>query len=194
MSMYKYLREAWKKPSSLLGEIYRERLLQFRREPATVRIEKPTRLDRARSLGYKAKQGFVIVRQRVGKGGRKRKYNPGGRRSKHARIMKIVDVSLQREAEQRAQRKFMNCNVLNSYLVAEDGQYKWFEVIMVDTAHPQIYNDKNLMFLCTKKHSRRVYRGLTSSGKKSRGLRIKGKGAEKARPSRTQNRKVRKKI
>ena len=34
----------------------------------TMRIEHPTRLDKARKLGYKAKQGFVVARTRVRRG------------------------------------------------------------------------------------------------------------------------------
>lgn len=187
--MYKYLRELWKKPKKNMPDIYREKLLTFRREPASLRIDKPTRLDRARSLGYKAKKGFVIIRQRVAKGGRKRTTDRGGRRSKHNRILKIADVSLQREAEQRAQKKHLNCEVLNSYLVAEDGHFKWYEVILIDRACPEIMNDKNIKSILMQK--RRVYRGLTKAGRKSRGLMNKGKGTEKIRPSKTQNLKVR---
>ncbi|HLM70942.1 MAG TPA: 50S ribosomal protein L15e, partial [Thermoplasmata archaeon] len=45
-----------------------ERLLTWRRENTVTRIEHPTRLDRARAVGYKAKGGFVIVRVRVRRG------------------------------------------------------------------------------------------------------------------------------
>ncbi|KKT75754.1 MAG: 50S ribosomal protein L15e, partial [Candidatus Peregrinibacteria bacterium GW2011_GWA2_44_7] len=41
----------------------------MRKEPVTLVLEHPTRLDRARSLGYKAKQGCIVARQRVGRGG-----------------------------------------------------------------------------------------------------------------------------
>ena len=36
------------------------------------RASRPSRLDKARRLGYKAKQGYVIYRVRVRRGGRKR--------------------------------------------------------------------------------------------------------------------------
>src|SRR3990167_3868695 len=68
MGMYQYIREAWKKPKENLGSLWQERLIKWRQEPATIRIERPTRLDRARSFGYKAKQGYVMVRQRVNRG------------------------------------------------------------------------------------------------------------------------------
>ena len=57
MSFYKYIQELWKRPKDNLGELWRERLIQWRREPSIVRLERPTRIDRARALGYKAKQG-----------------------------------------------------------------------------------------------------------------------------------------
>ena len=45
--------------------------------------------------------------------------------------------------------------------------------------HPSIKNDSNINWICESQHTRRVFRGLTSEGKKTRGLRNKGKGAEK---------------
>ena len=73
--------------------------------------------------------------------------------------------------------------VLNSYWVGEDGKNKFFEVILVDPSAPEIKADKDLNWLGKPSHRRRVYRGKTSSNKKSRGLRHKGIGTEKNRPS-----------
>jgi len=101
--------------------------------------------------------------------------------------LKIVDINYQLVAEQRAQKKFNNCEVLNSYFVAKDGLYYWYEIIMVDAHHPSIYKDNRTKWLKSGKHKGRVFRGLTSAGKKSRGLYNKGKGAEKLRPSRHAN-------
>lgn len=191
MSMYKYIRDIWKKPKENLGEIWQQRLIQWRKEPTIVRLERPTRLDRARSLGYKPKPGFIIVRQRLLRGGRQRPQIRAGRRSKHSGRKKIVDKSYQWVAEERASKKYPNCEVLNSYYVGEDGLNYWYEVILVDRAHPQILADKNIAWIAAKKG--RAQRGLTSAGRKSRGLRSsKGKGAEKLRPSRTANYKRRK--
>jgi len=68
--MYSYIAEAWKRPfEGELGQVMKMRLIKWRRQPSIVRVEKPTRLDRARALGYKAKQGFVVVRVRVRKVG-----------------------------------------------------------------------------------------------------------------------------
>jgi large subunit ribosomal protein L15e len=52
--------------------------------------------------------------------------------------------SLQRIAEERVSKKFPNLKVLNSYWVWQDGQSKWFEVILVDPNSPHIKNDKDV--------------------------------------------------
>jgi large subunit ribosomal protein L15e len=91
--------------------------------------------------------------------------------------------SLRLIAEERTAKKFPNLEVLNSYWVGEDGRSKWFEIIMVDPNHPVIKTDKDVNWITQKQHKRRVFRSLTSAGKKVRSLRRKGKGAEKVRPS-----------
>jgi large subunit ribosomal protein L15e len=182
---YKYIAEAWKKPEeSFVDELTRQRLIEWRKQPTIIRVEKPTRLDRARKLGYKAKQGFVIVRVRVRRGGLRKQRPRAGRRPKRMGVTKYKPAkSLRLIAEERAARKFPNLEVLNSYWVGEDGRFKWFEIIMVDKNHPAIKADKDINWICQKQHKGRVFRGLTSAGKKVRGLRHKGRGAEKARPS-----------
>jgi len=153
-----------------------------------VRVERPLRLDRARKLGYKAKQGFVMVRARVRKGGRKKQRPTSGRRQKRMGVKKLKPAkSLQLIAEERAARKFPNLEVLNSYWAWEDGRHRWFEVIMVDPNHPVIKSDKNISWISDSAQRGRVFRGLSSSGKEVRGLRHRGRGAEKARPSRRAN-------
>ena len=174
MGMYKYVRKLWKKPKESMPELWRERLLKWRKEPSTVRTERPTRIDRARSLGYKAKQGFIIVRQRVLRGGHKRQYDPRGRRPKHSRTRMVLSKSYQQIAEERANDKYPNCEVLNSYWVAQDGKHYWYEVILVDKANPSILADPNIRWIAERHHKGRVYRGLTSAAKKSRGLTRKG--------------------
>ncbi len=171
-SFYEYIGEAWKRPDdSYVGELRRERLVKWRREPAVVRIEHPTRLDRARALGYRAKRGFIVVRAKVRRGGRRKSRPRRGRRPKRMGVHKITPgKSLQRIAEERAARKYPNMEVLNSYWVAEDGKYKWFEIIMVEPANPAIRADKTINWICDHKHRGRVFRGLTSAGKKGRAL------------------------
>ncbi|MBW2974057.1 50S ribosomal protein L15e [Candidatus Woesearchaeota archaeon] len=184
MGIYQKIRGLWKKPKANLGELWKSKLMQFRREPVTVRLERPTKLDKARSLGYKAKQGIFVVRQRISRGSHTRPKRYGGRRSKHAGQRLTLRKNYRFIAEERAVKKYPNCEVLNSYEVAKDGKYYWFEIILVDKKHPAIVKDKNLGWISNKQHTRRVHRGKTSAGRKVRGLRHKGKGAVKARPSR----------
>jgi len=178
--MYQHIREIWKQPRENLGSIWQERLLEWRNQNVTVRINRPTRIDRARSLGYRAKQGYIIIRQRVNRGGRKRETIRKGRRSKNFGQRKDLDKSYQSVAEERSVKNYPNCEVLNSYYVGEDGIHYWYEVILIDKAHPQILADPRINWIFKNKHKGRVSRGLTSAAKKSRGLRSnKGKGAEK---------------
>ncbi len=169
-SFYEYIGEAWKKPGeSYVGELRRERLIEWRREPAIVRLEHPTRLDRARTLGYKAKKGIIVVRVKVRRGGRRKQRPRKGRRPKRMGVHKINPrKSLQRIAEERVARKYPNMEVLNSYWVAEDGKRKWFEVILVEPANPMIKSDKSLNWIARQRG--RAFRGLTSAGKKGRAL------------------------
>ena len=182
---YKYIAEAWSKPEkSFVDQLMRSRLIEWRRQPVITRIERPTRLDRARRLGYKAKQGFVLARVRVRRAGFRKLRPVAGRRQKRMGVEKIkLSKSMQVIAEERVGRKFPNLEVLNSYWVGEDGVSKWFEVILVDPQHPSIKADKNINWICQKQHRRRVFRSLTSAGKKVRSLRRRGRGAEKFRPS-----------
>ena len=184
-SMYSYIADAWKNPSeSYLKELNKERRIAWRREENFVRIDKPTRLDKARNVGYKAKQGYVLVRGRVRKGSFGKRKIKAGRRAKRKGILQItVGKSMQRIAEERAQKRFPNLEVLNSYWVGANGQYEWYEIILVDPAHPVIQADPKINWICYNTQKGRVYRGKTSAGQKGHGMRVKGKGAEKVRPS-----------
>ena len=184
MGLIQALRQQWTKPSAEGDALYRQRLIKWRREPSTQRIPRPTRLDRARALGYAAKQGILIVRQRVPRGGHRRERYRGGKKPKRSHTRLMLDKNYRLIAEERAGKKFKNCEVLNSYFVAEDGKHRWFEIILVDKSHPQSRADHRYGWLNAPQHKGRVHRGLTAAGKRSRGLRWKGKGAEKLRPSR----------
>ncbi|MBR96721.1 MAG: 50S ribosomal protein L15e, partial [Euryarchaeota archaeon] len=132
--------------------------------------------------------GVVLVRTRVRRGGLRKGKIHMKRKPSKAGISKITMAkNTQRIAEERVARHFPNLEVLNSYWVGQDGKHKYFEVIMIDTHHPAIINDKQLGVFCAangnKAHKGRVYRGKTSAGKRGRGLHNKGKGAEKLRPS-----------
>lgn len=182
--MYKHIGELYARHESELKALIRTRLIEWRKEPATHRIERPTRLDRARQVGYKAKQGFVVVRQRITRGSRRKPRPTMGRKPKKMGTVKITPGrSRQWIAEERAARKFPNLRLLASYYVAEDGKNLWYEIVFVDPHHPAIQADKRINWICDRVHKGRVYRGLSPAGKTSRGLRQKGKGAEKLRPS-----------
>jgi large subunit ribosomal protein L15e len=169
-SSYAYVSDAWKKPKQKLGSLFKKRVSEWRIQETVVRIGKPTRLDRARSLGYRAKHGYAIARVKIGKGGRRRiKYGRRGRKPSSSGLTHFThSKSLQWIAEEKAGRRFRNLEVLNSYFVGEDGQYKYFEVLMVDPSNPEIKSDRKINWIVNQR--RRVFRGLTSSGKKSRGL------------------------
>lgn len=73
MGAYKYIQEMWrKKQSDTMRFLLRVRTWQYRQMAAVVRAPRPTRPEKARRMGYKAKQGYVIYRVRVRRGGRKR--------------------------------------------------------------------------------------------------------------------------
>lgn len=184
-SMYGYIRDAWKTPErSYVKSLAWQRLQTWRREPAVIRVARPTRLDRARSLGYKAKQGIITARVRTWRGGRRKQRPRGGRRTKHLGVDRLTArKGSQRIAEERAARRFPNLEVLNSYWVGQDGKSKWYEIILVDPSHPRILSDGNLNWIASSRG--RAMRGKTSAGKKGRGFRHKARGAEKTMPSRS---------
>jgi large subunit ribosomal protein L15e len=124
------------------------------------------------------------VRTRVRRGGLRKKRHQRGRKPKNTGVLKItMKKSIQRIAEERAGRKYPNLEVLNSYWVGEDGKHKFYEVILVDPQHPVILADPKIAWIANPSSTNRVYRGKTSAGRKGRGLRGKGKGHEKNRPS-----------
>ncbi len=151
-NLYMWLRQLWKRPyDGIMGQILRERMMQWRKQPSIVRIPKPTRLDRARALGYKAKQGIIVVRVRVRKGGLNRPRPRAGRRPKRMGVYGYAPAkSTQLIAEERAARKYPNMEVLGSYWVGDDGKYVYYEVILVDPHHPVIKSDPHFAWLTGK--------------------------------------------
>ncbi|RWV98206.1 hypothetical protein GW17_00038964 [Ensete ventricosum] len=114
---FSYVSELWrKKQSDVMRFLQRVRCWEYRQLPSIVRVTRPTRPDKARRLGYKAKQ--------------------------------------------------------------------YYEIILIDPAHGAIRNDPRINWICKGVHKHRELRGLTSAGKKYRGLRGKGHLHHKARPSR----------
>lgn len=183
-SVYHHIGKAWHKPDTSYGSEHWKRLVEWRAGPSFARVEKPLRLDRARALGYKAKQGIIVVRARVRRGGLRKKRFDGGRVPSKMGVNRItMRQNTQVIAEVRTSKHFPNLEVLNSYWVGEDGKHHYYEVILVDPFHPSIRKDKDLQWICTKPATNRVLRGKTSAGQRARGLRAKGKGAEHIRPS-----------
>jgi large subunit ribosomal protein L15e len=183
-SVYDYIGDQWKKPDLSYKSPQQQRLIQWRREDNFTRVERPLRLNRARSLGYKAKPGFIVVRAHVRRGGLRKPTIKGGRKPSTKGISKItMRKNTQRIAEERTAKKFPNMEVLNSYWVGDDGKHHFFEVILVDPVHPSIMKDPKINWITDVSNKRRVLRGKTSAGQRGRGLRHKGRGAEKIRPS-----------
>ena len=176
MGLYKSIRETVK---NISPEIRRNKLADWRRSLAVQRVSRPANLSRARSLGYRAKDGIIVARVKVLRGGRRRPLIKKGRRSKTRRMLKILDMNYQAVCEGRASKKFPNCEVLNSYYLDKDGKYIWYDVILVDRNSPSIRKDKKLSWITKGKNTGRTNRGLTSASRKSRGLRRKGTGSEK---------------
>eukprot|EP00913_Durusdinium_trenchii_P005713 g5331.t1 len=183
MGAYKYLEEMWrKKQSDVMRFLARMRNWEFRQLPAVHRCSRPTRPDKARKVGYKAKQGYCIYRVRVKRGDRKKRVakgivygkpvNQGINKWKAVRNLRSI-------AEERVGRKCGSLRVLNSYWVAQAGrsveklQKNRFLFGVIET----------LPRICKPVMKHRELRGVTAAGRKARGLLKKGKRATKLRPS-----------
>jgi large subunit ribosomal protein L15e len=140
--MYRQISKTWQDIFHEKSADIRTRAVQLRKEPAMMRVERPWRLDRARAIGYKAKEGVIVVRMRVSRGGMRKQRPTSGRRSKHMGVLKIKSaVSSQSVAERRVAERHPNMKLLGSYLVWKDGIHAWYECVLVDPAHPAVRND-----------------------------------------------------
>ncbi|MCS7145488.1 MAG: 50S ribosomal protein L15e [Nitrososphaerota archaeon] len=145
MGLYSELNELWRSRPEELKVLLRERRILWRREPSVVRVERPLRLDRARGIGYKAKQGFVVLRVRVRRGGFSKPRPNSGRRPKAiGAVLHKVNVTMAEEAINRARKKYPNLHPIGCYPLTYDSLYKWFEVILVDPYHPAIRSDPEI--------------------------------------------------
>jgi len=154
--------------------------------PAIHRASRPSRPDKARKVGYKAKQGYLVYRVRVKRGDRKKRVAKGIVYGKpgHCGINKWkMTRNLRSVAEERIGRKCGGLRVLNSYWVAADAVHKWYEVVMVDPFHKVVRDDPRINWICNPAMKHRELRGVTAAGRKARGLLVKGKRATKLRPS-----------
>jgi len=187
MGAYKYLEELYKKKQSdVLRFLLRVRCWEFRQLPAVHRASRPSRPDKARRLGYKAKQGYVIYRTRVRRGGRKRPVGKGivyGKPATQGINQLKFERSLRSVAEERVGRRCGNLRVLNSYWVNQDAAYKYYEVILVDPSHNAIRNDPRIRWIAAPHMKHRELRGLTGAGRRGRGLQGKGPHFARMRPS-----------
>jgi len=137
--------QTWLKMWRENSPVIRDKLVSWRKQNAVTRLDKPSRIQKARRLGYKAKQGIIVIRMRVGTGGMRKKRPRGGRRPKHLGVTRIkADVPMKQVAERRVLVKYPNMSLLGSYFLYKDGFHYWFEVILADTAHPRIVKDKEL--------------------------------------------------
>jgi large subunit ribosomal protein L15e len=131
----------WKSNNDML----KSKAVVWRTEEVIHKVSRPSRPDRARRLGYKAKQGFIVVRIRVGRGGMRKQRPVSGRRPKHFGVVRIKQgTNMRKIGERRVSEKFPNLEVLGSYYLHKDGRYLWYEVILADPNHPAIFKDKEM--------------------------------------------------
>ncbi len=143
--MYSQIAGTWRKMWKENSAELKAKAIEWRKQPTIVRIERPSKLDRARRLGYKAKPGFVLVRIRVGRGGMRKQRPKAGRRPKHFGVVRIKQSdSMQTVAERRVGEKYPNMQVIGSYYLYKDGKNYWFECVLADSNHPAIYKDREL--------------------------------------------------
>ena len=143
--MYKHLAKTWIRMLKTNSDEIKARAIGWRKELAIHKINKPSRLDRARRLGYKAKQGIIVIRTRVGRGGMRKQRPTAGRRQKHSGVVHIKQATNMRiVAERRVSERYPNMEVMGSYFLYKDGKHSWYEVILADPHHPSISNDKEM--------------------------------------------------
>merc|ERR1712014_439640 len=127
MGAYKYMQELYrKKQCDVMRFLQRVRCWQYRQLSTIHRASRPTRPDKARRLGYRAKQGYVIYRIRIRRGGRKRPVPKGATYGKPTN-QGVNSLKNQRShqaiAEERVGRRCKALRVLSSYWVGQDSTY-----------------------------------------------------------------------
>ncbi|XP_031209907.1 60S ribosomal protein L15-like [Mastomys coucha] len=169
--------ELWrKKQSDVMRFLLRFRCWQYHQLSVLHRAPCPTQPDKARRLGYKAKQGYVVYRIRVHRGGRKCLVPKGatyGKPIHHGVNQQKSARSLQSVAGERAGCHCGALRVLNSYWVGEDTHVYFFKAILIDPLHKAIRRNPDTQWITKPVHKHREMRGLTSAGQKSRDF---GKG------------------
>jgi large subunit ribosomal protein L15e len=143
--MYKQMAKTWITMWKTNSDELKSRAIGWRKELAIHRINKPSRLDRAKKLGYKAKQGIIVIRARVGRGGMRKQRQVSGRRPKHSGVIRIKqDINMRLVAERRVNEKYPNMELIGSYFLYKDGKHVWYEVILADPSHPSVYKDREM--------------------------------------------------
>jgi large subunit ribosomal protein L15e len=141
-AMYSAYSKTWRSIFKEKAGDISSRVIELRRQPTLQRLDRPSRLDRARRLGYKAKQGVIVVRIRVSRGGMRRQRPRSGRRPKHMGVLRIKSsLGSQKTAERRVGEKYPNMRLVGSYLLWRDGRHIWYECVLLDPAHPSIRAD-----------------------------------------------------
>ena len=168
MGMYKQVKKNIVSGFKTRSETYRARLIKWHAEAPVVRIEKPTNIARARELGYKAKQGVLVARVRVKGGAKHRQKADGGRKPSKSASYYTRHKSIKLIAEEKASKKFDNCEVLNSYFIGNAGAENYYEVILLDRMSRPITSDKTYTGVISQRG--RAFRSTTRAGKKIRGL------------------------
>ncbi len=184
MGASKYIREAFQNEWKGVKDenydyalIMRKRGIEFRNEErAVVKVDHPTNLVSARSVGYKAKQGIFVVRVRVRKGTGTHHRPKNKRRPKRQGKNKLSRrLSTQAMSEQKASKYYENAEALGSYKIAEDGKWHYFEVVLADRTAPSVVNDKNLKWLSSGTARGRAERGKTYAGGANKLTNLKNK-------------------
>merc|ERR1711877_114793 len=162
MGAYRYLQELWKrKQCETMQFVLRLRTWEYRQLPTMHRVTRPSRPDKARRLGYKAKQGVVIWRVAVRRGSRKTNTPKGiiyGKPKRQGINQMKSRKNLRSIAEERVGRKM-----------------------------GALRNDAKLNWICNPTHKHREIRGLTGAGKQFRGLRKRGDRVNNRRSSKNAN-------
>ncbi len=186
--MYKQMKQTMESEYKNRSDQYKSRIIKWNSEPPIMRVDQPTNIARARELGYRAKEGIIIVRVQVHGGMRKSKHPAGGRKPHASGRYFTQEKSLQVIAEERAARKFSNFEPLNSYFVGSAGSNRFFEIILLDRANNAIKSDPHYSNVIGQRG--RAFRGLTSAGRRHRGISKKRFGAHNFRPSKNVYKRV----
>merc|ERR1712039_745464 len=148
-----------------------------RQLPAIVPLTKPSRIDKARKMGYKRKKGYLVYRVRVRRGNNNKNI-PRGKIQGKPSTQGVSQIKPKRNlrvvAEGRVGQKCGGLRVMNSYWVNQDSTYKYFE---------KIRDDPRINWICDPTQAHREKHGLTSAGRSAKGISGKGHLYAKARPS-----------